>query len=127
SNQGFTSFDAISIVFSFLILITIIVPILGRRVDTQYAEVAKRQAEELSQKISSLENLSDDSDGRAPASEASLLGGVISADPWGQPYRYQYARNSSGQPVYVVVWSSGPNEKSETEESKIAVSPEGFL
>jgi hypothetical protein len=129
SDQGFSTFDTISIVTSVLLLALIITPIIIRRVDTQYAEVAKHQAQEWSQKITSLEKLSDDSKSASQSRNPASLqaSGTVGADPWGQPFHYQYARNSSGQPVYIVVWSPGPNAKNETEESQITVSPEGFL
>lgn len=133
SDHGFSTFDTITIVLSVVVLTVIIVPILNRRVDTQYAEVAKRQAQEWSQKITSLEKVSDEPKSRFPASVASERSvgsgeaGKVGADPWGQPYHYHYVHNTKGQPVYIVVWSSGPNSESETKESTIAVSPEGFL
>ncbi len=134
SNQGFSTFDTITIILSVVVISIIVVPILNRRVDSQYVEIAKRQAQEWSQKITSVEKLSEDSkkdsSGRNLASDpaaASVGMGSVGADPWGQPFNYQYVKNSIGQPVYVVVWSSGPNTRSETENSKMAVSPEGFL
>lgn len=36
-------------------------------------------------------------------------------DPWGSAYKYSVVKNSYGQPIYVVVLSSGPNASFETE------------
>jgi hypothetical protein len=44
--------------------------------------------------------------------------GKLSLDPWGHPYRYTFIENSNdvGQnETLVLVWSDGPNGKSETE------------
>lgn len=129
SNQGFSTFDTISIIMSVVVIAVIIVPILSRRVDSQNIEVARDQAEQWSQKITSLENLSvAETGGRTPASVQNEGGeGAIGSDPWGKPYRFQFIRNAKGQPVYVVVWSDGPNAQPETAENEIGMNNEGKL
>ncbi|MFP5518272.1 MAG: hypothetical protein ACLGGX_00080 [Bdellovibrionia bacterium] len=58
------------------------------------------------------------SNSRMPASANSLelrLLGTMSTDPWGQPYRYRFIKESD-EKLKVIVWSAGPNQKIETNE-----------
>ncbi len=130
SDQGVSTLDTLSIIISVVVIALIVVPILSHRVDGQYTEIAKHQAQEWSQKISVVEKLSDESSKELNDREVASVKpetSTIGADPWGQPFYYQYARNAQGQAMYVVVWSAGPNTKNETANSKIAVNEQGFL
>lgn len=49
------------------------------------------------------------------------LEGVMGRDPWGRPYRYKLLRSSGGQPVRILVWSEGPNERSDTRSSEFDI------
>lgn len=42
--------------------------------------------------------------------------GLMGLDPWGQPYRYIIQRPGKDQ-VRVVIWSMGPNQKDDSQES----------
>jgi len=42
--------------------------------------------------------------------------GLMGLDPWGQPYRYIIQKAEKDQ-VRVVIWSMGPNQKDDSEES----------
>lgn len=129
SNRGFSAFDTITLVGAIVVLALIIGPILNRRVDQEYASVALQQAQEWTHKIPLNEKLSEGSlkatGGRLPASMGD--GPAIGADPWGQPYSYHFIKNTHGQPVYIAVWSAGPNAKPETKKSDLAIDKEGQL
>lgn len=135
-NQGFSSFDTISIIGSLVVIVAIAFPILSRRINYQHVDVARQQAQDWTQQILANEISSDTNTGsfskgsgeRQPASEGSALSnnrGEIGADPWGLPYKYAFIRNSQGQPIYVAVWSSGPNAQNETPIEKLHSSAEG--
>jgi len=42
--------------------------------------------------------------------------GLMGLDPWGQPYRYTIQKSGVDQ-VRVVIWSMGPNQKDDSQES----------
>ncbi len=52
--------------------------------------------------------------------------GRIGVDPWGEPYFYRSFIDQSGQKV-AVVYSSGPDLKSETSESSFVTDKDGHL
>jgi hypothetical protein len=131
SNRGFSAFDTLTLVGSVVILVLIIGPIMNRRVDQEYASIALRQAQDWTQKIPLNEKLSEKdlrgTGNRLPASDESADAPAVGADPWGRPYHYHYIRNSHGQPVYIAVWSAGPNSLVETNEADLFVTKEGSL
>lgn len=130
SNRGFSAFDTITLVGAVVVLALIIGPILNRRVDQEYTSVALQQAQEWTHKIPLSEKLSEGgfktTGGRLPAS-ATMENPSVGVDPWGQPYSYHFIKNTRGQPVYIAVWSAGPNAKPETKKADLAVDKEGQL
>lgn len=132
-KQAFNSIDTIGLFASLALVMLVVGPILGRRVDQGYAEIARRQAQAWTEKIPQGEKFSQQglvtNSGRTPASESSAASFSKSSDqldPWGNPYRFQYIRNANGQPVYLAVWSVGPNSQSETTEDSLKIE-EGSL
>lgn len=130
SNQAFTSFDTLTIIGSIVILGLIIGPILNHRVDTEYGALALQQAQEWTQKIPVNEKLSEKdfkaSGGRLPAS-AGDAEATVGTDPWGRPYKFHYIRNAYGQPLYIAVWSAGPDARPDTKESDLVIGKDGAL
>jgi hypothetical protein len=65
------------------------------------------------------------SSSRAPASvdgpvnHLTLDEGNIGLDPWGHPYHYKLLKARENQPAKILVWSLGPNGKSETSDEII--------
>lgn len=43
--------------------------------------------------------------------------GTMGVDPWGEPYHYRLLSSDKAGFIRVLVWSSGPNKKLETNES----------
>lgn len=84
--------------------------VVGYQVVQIYREAAKTAA------VSS-----DNKGGRTPASispEGNLENlrttGTMGTDPWGQPYHYRILSAEKAKPMRILVWSDGPNKKSET-------------
>jgi hypothetical protein len=130
-NQGFTSFDFLTLVFSFALIFFVSVPILQKNLNSGEIEVAQRDAEAIAR---TLVNPNDTSTfqfltnaqaqqkrGIASVNPAKFhrdpkWTGEAGKDPWGRPYRYVFIRGASGAPTHVVVWSEGPNGKNEMPE-----------
>lgn len=72
--------------------------------------------------------------GRSPASirppsatQISPSEGSLGRDPWGRPFHYKVFRSTDGEPIRILVWSSGPNKRSETHADPIEVASSGEL
>lgn len=130
SSRAFSTLDTLTMIGSLLVLILVIGPILSRRINQQNSVQAARQAQEWTEKIPLDEKLSEA--GLALPSQRSLASGSsqgpqAGADPWGQPFQYKFIRNSYGQPVYLAVWSRGPNTQNDTAESGLIIAADGAL
>lgn len=55
-----------------------------------------------------------------PTGQSHDLGG-LGKDPWGKEYRYRFIRNKKGMPIYLAVWSPGPNGVNDTAQSAWSV------
>jgi hypothetical protein len=146
-NSGFTSFDFVTLIFSFAVIVAVSAPIIQRNFQADpNIQVAQNQAFSLSQSLlspkmleimaarsngeefgsRSIASVSSD-DSKIPnidmASIKSHLKngeweGDVGKDPWGTPYHFAFIRNAQGTPTHVAVWSDGPNHKSDTTGTK---------
>lgn len=101
----------------------------------QKAEVVGYQVVQIYREAAKTSALSPNTNGRAPASvapENSLENlrttGTMGTDPWGQPYHYRILSAEKSKPMRILVWSGGPNQKTETpdldnEAKKITAQP----
>ena len=138
SNQGFSTFDTMTSLGSLVLLVLIAGPILSHRIKSSNTDAARLEIQNLAAKIPLNEKLSDSDlrpgNSRAPASfdsAASLsnpgIGATDSKDPWGNAYHFHYIKNTMGQPLYLAVWSDGPNAKRETAPAALSISSDGQL
>src|SRR4051812_11707330 len=119
-NQGFTSFDFLTMILSFAIILSVSVPILKKNLNSGEMELAQRDTDAIALSLLKPNN-SQVSQQRGlasidskQASHSSPWKGDAGKDPWGNPYHYTFVRNKMGVPTHVVVWSDGPNMRSET-------------
>ena len=134
NNQGLSASGTVSVFLSIVVLVAIALPIISRRLDAQNIDVARHRAEEFSMRVTSLEKLSPPNQAvnsdRIPASAGAAQNsgnGGADVDPWGRPYKYTFIKNQLGQPIYVAVWSLGPNAKSDTNENDLSMESSGAL
>ena len=87
----------------------------------QKAEVVGYQVVQIYREAAKTSALSADSQGRTPASVNPENGldnlrttGTMGNDPWGRPYHYRILSAEKSKPMRILVWSDGPNKKSET-------------
>ena len=126
-NHNFTSFDTIKILSSLGIMVVVVVSILNHRVNQGKEEVALKEIQGLSQEILLGEN-SSSTKGRAPSSvEGGVQDPVMAKDPWGVPYQFHFVKNELGQPVYLVIWSAGPDSHFETHSENLALGGDGHI
>jgi hypothetical protein len=141
-NQGFTSFDFITMLFSFAVIAAVTAPIIKKNFETdQNVQVARNQLGELghtlmdpvalnivsmnsepkSQNDRSVASIHEDN--KIPSFDIEDLKnhvkkneweGQIGKDPWGNPYHFAFLKNQNGVVSHVAVWSDGPNHTAET-------------
>jgi hypothetical protein len=110
-NQQFNTFDILSMVLCFMMVISIGGVVFRSHLNQQKASIAKTDVENLAQELIMKPVISSqESSSRIPASE-----GNSALDPWGVAYKYSVIKNSYGLPIYVVVLSSGPDGSFQTE------------
>src|SRR5947209_3759882 len=127
-NQGFTSFDFLTLMFSFAVIVAVSAPIIKRNFQTDNVNIAKRDLNIISNSLLSPNTLNTlanydpvkKSSGRSIASiESSALAapvdikslqehlkkgeweGDVGKDPWGNPYHFAYLKNSKGMATHV--------------------------
>lgn len=85
--------------------------VVGYQVVQIYREAAKNSAnlsETPGRGIASVD------ESRAFSPENLRSTGTMGVDPWGQPYRYRILSADNEGKVRILVWSTGPNQKAET-------------
>jgi len=131
SNRAFSTLDTLTLIGSVVIVALVIGPILSRRINQEYTVEAARLAQEWTEKIPSDEKLSEAglkiSTQRDLASATEPARATAGSDPWGRPFQYQFIRNSYGQPVYIAVWSNGPNAVNETKDDNLSFKSDGAM
>lgn len=87
----------------------------------QKAEVVGYQVVQIYREAAKVSGMPSGNSGRVPASvgpEATLENlrttGTMGNDPWGQPYHYRILSAEKNKPIRILVWSTGPNKKSDT-------------
>ncbi|MCC6277833.1 MAG: hypothetical protein IT289_07975 [Oligoflexia bacterium] len=129
-NQGLTSFDVLTIMFSLGVVVAVSAPIVRTNFDSRNLEKAQIAASQMAKQLSAANSLKSQEKGRSIASvgvsseeneSGKLLGyvpgtasGEGGKDPWGRPYRFSFIQDAKGLPVQVAVWSVGPNGKDES-------------
>ena len=150
-NHGFTSFDFITMMISFVVIAAVTAPIIRKNIQLdQTNDQAKNEARILGRTLLDPRNLqtmvSGNSvkvkSGRSIASlpraenlpnldveslKAHLKSGEwegdISSDPWRHAYHFAFVKNLKGVPAYIVVWSNGPDGVSQTSVRGQAANP----
>jgi hypothetical protein len=150
-NHGFTSFDFITMMVSFVVIAAVTGPIIRKNIQSdQSLDRAKNEAQSLGQTLLDPRNIqtmvsgnsTTEKSGRSIASlpraenlpkldvesmKAHLKNGEwegnISTDPWGDPYHFAFLKNAKGIPAYVAVWSDGPDHVSQTSVHGQSVNP----
>ncbi len=130
SNQGLTTFDFITMVFSLVVIVGISIPIIQKNLESGNMEQAQKEALSLASRLlnskdsasllriaSDKPRLPEKSEGRAIASIGKSdvakdipWTGQSGKDPWGNPYHFRFMRNAKGMPVEIAVWSDGPDK-----------------
>lgn len=132
-NQQFKTLDAIMM----MVLLVAAAVVAGRLVSNATSDssvkTAQLQAEKIASQILSgkLEVVQSNtavagdrkiaSIGNEKIRPLDLLGpsGMISQDPWGQPLSYRIWSAPNGKTI-AIVWSSGPDKRSETSEVQLS-------
>jgi hypothetical protein len=148
-NHGFTSFDFITMMVSFVVIAAVTGPIIRKNIQSdQSLERARLETSQIGRSLTNPANLinlpsnNDNSDksGRAVASinKAAVgpkidmnavrshlkngeLEGKVGQDPWGNPYDFAFLRNEKGATNRVAVWSEGPDHISQTSVQRQSV------
>jgi hypothetical protein len=135
-NHGLSTFDFITMVFSFVVIICVTSPILTKNIQSKNIELAQREASHIAKSLSDMNvlhtiGLLDTQKKRGVASvdlesaqspidlqviKRGTWDGVASRDPWGAPYHYLFMRDVQGRPSQIIVWSEGPNH---TDDSNV--------
>ncbi|MCB0348394.1 MAG: hypothetical protein KDD37_06135 [Bdellovibrionales bacterium] len=127
--QGFTTIDLLTFVATVVAAIVITVPILMKQSSKRAQDVATSKAEEISKslfeevqvQIRSIEQSQNARSMASVSSHALSWEGVVSVDPWGNPYHYRVLRDIYGKPTHLVVWSVGSNSRQDTLENDFDV------
>ncbi len=130
-KQGFTTFDTFSVVGLVVGVGMLVFSIVSSAMTSQNSVKAQVETQRLALQIlgGGLQYSSANSTSmRGPANISDGLDGKgrLGLDPWGKPYYFRVYSDSNGKKA-VVVYSSGPDEKLETDEAKFTVSADGQL
>ncbi len=113
-NQGFTSFDFLTMVSTFGVILFVSVPILTRTFKSNDFETANRDIRAIT--LSLLKPGPGSAHGQrnlasAVAEDNAASEGRAGKDPWGNQYRFAFIKNSKGLSTHLAVWSAGPSVK----------------
>lgn len=125
SYRGFTTIDLLTFVLTLVAAIVITVPILLKQSSARAQEVASKKAEEICEtlfedvqmQVRSFEQSQEVRSIASVSSKALSWEGVVSVDPWGNPYHYRILKDMYGKPTHLVVWSLGSNSRQDTGET----------
>ncbi len=110
-KQQFNTFDVLSVFLCLGLVVAIGFLLYNSHIEHKKTAETKHHLENLAQELIMKPVISSmGAANRIPASDINL-----GTDPWGSAYKYSVVKNSYGQPIYVVVLSSGPNASFETE------------
>lgn len=126
-NQQFTTLDFLGLILSCLTVVAVIAPIMKQAIGADEAVKAQLETEDLAHSLlqKNFKMLGvEDPAGRQPANFV-LSKTLNQIDPWGNPYRYKLAKNEKGNPIYLVVWSAGPNGSSESDDVEVNITING--
>jgi hypothetical protein len=136
-NQGFSTFDFLTMMASLVVIVGISAPILKKNLETGNIEKAQVDARKIASELlysKDTEHLrlasgsaKPEASGRGVASvglvaknDEANWAGSIGKDPWGNPYHFKFLRNENGMPVEVKVWSEGPEmQGTDTVEARV--------
>lgn len=122
--RGFTTIDLLTFVMTLVAAAVITVPILLKQSSERSHTIATKRAEEISKtlfeevqlQVRSFEQGQEVRSIASVSSHALSWEGVVSVDPWGNPYHYRILKDMYGRPTHLVVWSTGSNSKQDTGE-----------
>ncbi len=122
--RGFTTVDLLTFVMTLAAAAIITVPILLKQSSQRSHAQAIKKAEEVSKslfeevqlQVRSFEQSQEVRSIASVSSRALSWEGVVSVDPWGNPYHYRILKDMYGRPTHLVVWSVGSNSKQDTSE-----------
>lgn len=110
-KQSFNTFDVLSVLLCVGLVLATGFLLYNSHIEHKRAVKTQKHVEILAQKLIMKPVISSmGAANRVPASALDL-----GNDAWGSAYKYSVVKNSYGQPIYVVVLSSGPNASFETE------------
>lgn len=123
--QGFTTIDLLTFVMTVVAAVVITVPILMKQSSKRAQDMATVKAEEISKnlfdevqiQVRSAEQSHAARSIASVGSHALSWEGVVSVDPWGNPYHYRILKDIYGKPTHLVVWSVGSNSQQDTTEN----------
>ena len=131
-KQGFTTFDTVSVVSLVIGVGMLVFSIVSSAMASQNNVKAQVEAQKLALQILGgglqYSSTNSDSQDRGPANIADGLDGKgrTGIDPWGEPYYFHVYADNQGKKT-AVVYSSGPDKRTETDESKFVVNSAGQL
>lgn len=131
SKQRFTSTDAVAVIALGLSVIAITLNILTEAIKDDSGERAQYGAEALAHQMASarialVEEFPESAKSQGPSRGPSSVGepaisqpmsqyeGQLGLDPWGKAYHYKLFRSGDSKVIRIVVWSSGPDQKTDT-------------
>jgi hypothetical protein len=142
-KQRFSSLDFFTIIFSFGFIVYISAPIVTHHLESGGIKKAQSDISEIGKnlllpavshesflaatrpRITSKRGIAsvDADKSHSQISEQTLLAmvkkqkdsGEEGLDPWGKPYQFLFVRNKLGAQTHIAVWSSGPDQKNETD------------
>lgn len=134
-NQEFNTVDAILSIFMMIILSATLASAFQTIFSDSSIDMAKIQAEKIAIQILSSLRGQNEVAAQSPLGShrkiasitnekinpLDVLGpsGEISKDPWGQPYLFRVLNGTQGKKV-AIVWSMGPDQRSDTPESMVS-------
>lgn len=134
--QEFRTRDAISVIGSIVLVISLVGSILANENAPLLSERVQKQAQAIAQQLAAkgIASKPNKSPLRRTASISAKAGqqkstvstrlvfgseGRISEDPWGNPYSFRFFQADSGEVVAVLVWSEGANRFKDTPEESL--------
>jgi len=152
-NHGFTSFDFITMMVSFVVIAAVTAPIIRKNIQSdQSLDRARTETKSLGKTLLDPRNIQGmvsgngvpENSGRSVASlprseslpkmdmeslKAHLKNGEWEGnlstplDPWGNQYHFAFLKNSKNEPNRIAVWSDGPDHLSQTSVHGQAADP----
>jgi Type II secretion system (T2SS), protein G len=133
-KQTFTTFDTFSVVGLIVGVGMLVFSIVSNAMTSQNSVKAQIETQRLALEIigGGLQYTNANGDSQSARGPANIVGGNLEGkgrlglDPWGQPYYFRVFNDNNGKKT-VVVYSSGPDQMPDTDETKFTINAEGQL